>query len=181
MKKLITLALISMIAFAGCSSTPENIENTLKEDATLESIYTAVDAKFKETHGEDFGVVPMEMPVDKVYLSDFAGIDETMVEEVFGNTAGSMTNSDTFFGVKAVEGQTDAVKAGLEKRIKDIEAQFEMYPVSGSYDRALAGEVYQKGDYLFLIVVGFLEMDVEVVDFSGDVAMTKEIIDSMFN
>ena len=179
MKRIAVLFLAALLALAGCSGG--NTANTIKDDKTLADVIAAVDAKFAETYGEDCASVMMPMQIDSAYLTDFCGIDTADIEDFAGAVSMSMTNSDAFFGVKAKEGSADTVKAALEKRLGDIVAQYEIYPVNGSYERAQAGEVYQKGDYLFLIVVGIMtDMDA-APEFDKDVSMTKEVIDSMFN
>ncbi len=185
MKKIIAivLAALSVVAFAACGKKDDAPKpGTLKEGETIESVLEAVDAKFSDRYGSDYAAVAMGMPVDDAYLSDFLELDSSAYDEYAGNVSMSMTNSDAFFVIKAKEGQVEAVQQALEKRLSDLKAQYEFYPVSGSYDRAMAGEVYVKGDYVFLIVVGVLEdMDEEAPDFSDDVQMTKETIDSFFN
>ena len=124
----------------------------------------------------------MKMPIDDQYLADFAELDSTVYDEYAGAVAGIMLRSDALFAVKAKEDKVEAVQQALEKRLVDITAQFEFYPVSGSYDRAKAGEVYTKGNYVFLIIVGDFDPDVEgTAVYDADVQMTKETIDSMFN
>ncbi len=185
MKKILAAALaaLSVFAFAACgakSNAP--VPGTLKEGETVQSLLEGVDKKFAEKYGADYQAVAMGMPVDDAYLSDFLSLDTSAYDEYAGNVSMSMTNSDAFFVVKAKEGKVEAVQQALEKRLSDLKAQYEFYPVSGSYDRAMAGEVYTKGNYVFLIVVGILDdVDAETPDFSDDVKMTKEAIDQFFN
>lgn len=184
MKKLFTLALAAVMALSlvACGGKTET-KVALKDGTALADVFTAVDEKFTETYGEGATAVAMGMPIDEAFLTDFLELGSDTYEEFAGSMSMSMTNSDAFFAVKAKEGKLDAVKAALEKRIEGLRAQYEMYPVSGSYDRAKAAEVYVKGDYAFLICVGVLsdeKMEQEAVDFSGDVTMTKAVIDGLF-
>lgn len=175
------MAMSMLVVFAACSNQ-KDAPGTIKEGKTLQEVLDAVDAKFNEKYGEDYGAVPMIMPIDDQYLSDFVDLDSTAYDEYAGGVAMSMTNSDAFFAVKAKEGKADVVKQALEKRISDLIAQYEFYPVNGSFDRAKAGEVYVKGNYVFLIVVGRFSSNAEVAsDYSGDVKLAKDTIDSMFN
>lgn len=177
MRKLIAILLVLMLLMVtGCGA--KNTANTIKDNKNLSDVLAAVDDKFKEKYGEDYQAVAMPMPLEAQYLTDFCEIDSANVAEHAGVASMSMTNSDTLLGVKAKSQKAEAIKAGLEKRLKDIQNQYEMYNVNGSYDRARAGEVYQKGDYLFLIVVGVFN---DASDFAADVAMTKAAIDGMFN
>lgn len=176
---LMAVAMVAVL-FTGCGKKDE--PNTIKDDKTLADVIVAVNDKFAETYGEGYTAVAMNMDIDGQYLSDFCQIDPANVEEIAGGVSMSMTNSDAFFAVKAKEGKAEEIAQAFQKRLDDLVAQYEFYPVSGSYERAQAGEVYTKGDYVFLIVVGVLEnVEDESPDFSGDVQMTKEVIDSMFN
>lgn len=176
------LAVLMLVAGTACGNKNKTQADTLKEGESLESLMAAVDAKFTEKYGEGYGAVAMSMAIDDSYIADFLELDSAAWEEYAGGTSMSMTNSDAFFVIKAKEGQTEVVQQALEKRLADLVTQYEYYPVNGSYDRARAGEVYVKGDYVFLICVGVLaDMDDESPDFSQDVQMVKETIDSMFN
>ncbi len=176
-------AALSVFSFAACSNKNDGPQpGTLKEGETLQSVLEAVDGKFAEKYGTDYSAVMMGMPIDDTYLSDFLALDSSTYDEYAGSVSMSMTNSDAFFVVKAKEGQLETVQQALDKRLSDIKAQYEFYPVNGSYDRAMAGEVYTKGNYVFLIVVGVMDDTAEETpDFSDDVQMTKETIDSFFN
>jgi len=183
MKKFISviLAVVMVMSFAACGSKKDNA-NTLKEGTTLADVIAAVDAKFAEKYGSDYTAVAMGMPIEEMYLNDFLELDSSTYEEFAGSISMSMTNSDAFFVIKAKDGKTEQVQKAMEKRLADLVAQYEFYPVSGSFERAKSGEVYVKGDYVFLIVVGALtDENMDAPDFSADVLMTKETIDSMFN
>lgn len=180
MKKIIaiSLAIISILVI-GCGN--QNTANTIKDNKKLSDVITAVDEAFATQYGEDYRAVAMGMPVDEEYLLDFCEIDSANVDDFSGFVSMSMTNSDTFFGIKAKSQKAEAIKTSLEKRLEDIQNQYEMYNVNGSFDRAKAGEVYQKGDYLFLIVVGVMDTEHGVQNFANDVTLAKTTIDSMFN
>lgn len=183
MKRILSLVLAAafMLSVAACG-TQKDASGTIKDDQSIQDVLDAVDAKFKEKHGGDYGAVAMKMPIDDQYLSDFVDLDTTAYDEYAGAVSMSMTNSDALFAVKAKEGKADVVQQALEKRLSDLIAQYEFYPVNGSYDRAKAGEVYIKGNYVFLIVVGVLPAQSDgTADFDADVQMTKETIDGMFN
>lgn len=183
MKRILAvmLAVAMVITMVGCGSK-KNVSGTIKDDKTLADVMEAVDAKFAEKYGEDYRAVAMAGPIEEQYLTDFLELDSTVYDEFAGSISMSMTNSDSFFAVKAKEGKVDAVKQAFEKHLSDLVAQYEYYPVNGSYDRAKAGEVYVKGDYVFFIVVGFMKnIEDENPDFSDDVKLVKDTIDSMFN
>lgn len=187
MKKLRTLALVALCVvlaawgLCGCGSGDKEQPNTLKDGKTLADVMAAVNQKFADTYGADISAIPMAMEVTEQELNEMVGLSSEDYEEFVGAFAMSMTNSDRFLAIKAKEGRADAVKAALETYKTNLENQFEFYNVMGSYDRAKAGEVYQKGDYVFLIVVGTMPEDPDAaVDFTPDVEMTKQVIDEMF-
>lgn len=182
MKRILSLllAVTFMLSVTACGNK-KNAPGTIKDDKSLQDVLNAVDAKFNEKYAYEYGAIAMKMPVDDQYLADFVDLDTSAYDEYAGGVSMSMTNSDAFFAVKAKEGKVDVVKQALEKRLADLIAQYEFYPVNGSYDRAKAGEVYVKGNYVFLIVVGVMPQGEGEADFSGDVKLTKETIDSMFN
>ncbi|HWP50586.1 MAG TPA: DUF4358 domain-containing protein [Clostridia bacterium] len=183
MKKILCLVLAAafLLTATACGSK-KNAPGTIKDDKSLQEVLDAVDTKFKEKYGGEYGAIAMKMSIDNQYLSDFADLDASAYDEYAGAVSMSMTNSDALFAVKAKEGKVDVVQQALEKRLADLVAQYEFYNVNGSYDRAKSGEVYIKGNYVFLIVVGYMTgQELEAPDFSQDVQLTKETIDGMFN
>lgn len=182
MKRILSLILALAFLLITTACSPQNAAGTIKDDKSIQDVLDAVDAKFNEKYGGDYGAIAMKMPVDDQYLSDFVDLDASAYTEFAGVVSMSMANSDALFAVKAKEGKVDVVQQALEKRLSDLIVQYEFYPVNGSYDRAKAGEVYVKGNYVFLIVVGVLPAQSDgTADFDADVQMTKETIDSMFN
>ena len=183
MKKILSMVLAAalLLTITACDGK-KDAPGTIKDGKSLQDVLDAVDVKFNEKYPGDYGAVPMRMPLDDQYLSDFAELDSSAYDEYAGSVAGIMLRSDALFAVKAKEGKVEAVQQALEKRLADIAAQFEFYNVSGSYDRAKAGEVYVKGNYVFLIIVGDFDPDAEgSAVYDADVQMTKEVIDGMFN
>ncbi|MFV0497744.1 MAG: DUF4358 domain-containing protein [Candidatus Fimivivens sp.] len=183
MKKVLSLflAAVFMLSVTACGGQ-KNVSGTIKDDKSLQDVFDTIDAKFNEKYDYEYGAVTMKMPVDDKYLSDFADLDASAYDEYAGGVSMSMTNSDALFAVKAKEGKVEVVQQALEKRLADITAQYEFYGVNGSYDRAQAGEVYVKGNYVFLIIVGVMPSQSKGnADFAADVQLTKDTIDGMFN
>jgi hypothetical protein len=183
MRKILALALAlalgASLVLGGCAD--KNQPGTIKDGKELSDVVAAVDARFAERYGEEYKAVAMGMPIDEQYLVDFCAIAPESVREYAGAVSMSMTNSDAFFAVLAQEDHLEAVREALLVRREDLIAQYRQYPVNGSLERAQAGEVYVKGNYVFLIVVGVLDGSSEQApDFSGDVAMAKDVIDEMF-
>ena len=183
MKKVLSVILAVFLIAAVTACSQEKGPNTIKDGKKLQDVIAAVDERFSEQYGDGYRAVMMPMEVDELYLTDFVSIDITLLDEFAGAVSMSMTNSDAFFGLKIKEGNMESIKAAIEKYREDLIAQYERYPVNGSFERAKTSVIYQKGDYLFFIGVGIMPSNpqVESLDFSGDVAMVKTAIDSMFN
>ena len=179
MKKIVLILMAALMLFAGCS--PKQEPNTIIDGKKLDDVLAHVDTKFEEKYGNP-ALAVLADAINEQVLLDFYSLEAADIADMAGSYSLTMINSDTLVAVQAAEGKADKVVAAFIQRKADLEAQFENYNVSGSYDRALAGEVYQKGDYVFLIVVGQPSgegMDI-TYDFAGDVAMTKAAIDEMF-
>jgi len=187
MKKILLICMAVLLVFAGCSNKGE--PNTIKDGKSLQDVIDAVDLKFKEKYDPDdeaeYDVksVPNGVAIDQQRLSDFFDIAPEDVAEMAGWYSMMILNSHTFIGIRATDGKIDNVLKGLEKYKTDLANQYEFYNVNGSYNRVLDGEIYQKGDYAFLIIVGLSSGKGEDItyDFVGDVAMTKATIDEMFH
>jgi hypothetical protein len=137
---LLTLALALLLT--GCTAKSE--PNTIKDGGKLSDVMAHVDLKFEEKYGS--AAVPgLVEPIDDRILADFYGLDAADVTDMAGGSSMLILNSDTLVGLKAAEGKLEQVIEALNRRKADLEAQYEFYNVSGSYDRALAGEVYQRG------------------------------------
>lgn len=181
MKKRLAAVLVVMMLVVGCGQKDTGAPNTIKDGKKLADVVAAVDAKFAEKYGEGYGAVMMPNPIDDLYLKDMVGLNPELLSEKAGNAAMSMTNSDLLLAVKAKEGKIGEVTETLNKHKTNVEAQYEYYNVMGSYDRAKAGEVYVKGDYAFLLIVGPAPADDSAPTFEEDVAMAKQAIDEMFH
>lgn len=184
MKKILALMLAVMTTatvFAGCTSKDNTPTGpVLKEGETLKSVYTAIDEDFTNTHGQDVALMAMPMEIDEATMKDLIGVNMENVEEYHAVMAGMMPNFAEYISIKAKEGKVAEVAEQLNKRKADLEAQYEMYNVMGNYDRAKNGEVYVKGDYVFMILVGAASPDGEGGTFAEDVAAAKKVIDSKF-
>lgn len=184
MKKSMAVMLalmIVMVLAVGCKPKDAGAPNTIKDGKNLKDVVAAIDAKFAEKYGEGHGAVMMPTPIDELYLKDIVGLRTDLIQEKSGNYALSMTNSDVLLAVKAKEGKIAELTEALNKHKADVEAQYEHYNVMGSYDRAKAGEVYIKGDYAFLLIVGPVPEDDSAPQFAEDVAAAKQVIDEMFH
>jgi hypothetical protein len=180
MKKTLSIVLaLCFLLLAGCGGSKTEA-NTIRDGKSLSDVMNTVSEEYSTTYSEKYGeevnIVAMAMEVDKQILSDMCSIDESDVSETAGWISMSMTNCDAFFAVKAADGKIDTVTQALSERVQALIAQYELYPVSGSYERAQAGKVYVKGDYAFLIVVGYdpdYAEDVTIYDEQVQFVMDK--------
>ena len=68
--------------------------------------------------------------------------------------------SDNVVAVKAKPESRQKVLDGLNKRLADVQASFEQY-LPDQYEKSQRGLVIEKGDYLFLLIVGETSEDQE--------------------
>jgi hypothetical protein len=179
MKKILSLALAFMLLLTACGSKSD--ANTPKDGKSLADVLSEVESEFCEKFGvEQMLVMPTD--IDTQYLSDMVGLSTDDIEESAGQIALTMTNSDAFFAVKAKDEKTETVTEAFSSYLKSLVAQYERYSVCNSYERAQAGRVYVKGDYVFFIVVGMTPDDDESTEiYPEQVQFVMDCIDSKFN
>lgn len=150
----------------GISEMPDATGDMLLKDGTkLEDIVVKL--------GEELGIA-MPEKLDDTTLKDAMGINREDVEEYYGEYSVVNVSSDHIIAVKAKKGKSEAVKMALEERKKSVEKNFEQYLVD-QLDKAKAGKVIQKGDYLFLVIAGDVEKGAD-----KEIQRAEEIIDSYF-
>ena len=167
MKKALTIfaVLILLIGVSvGCGREDE--KHLL--DVPLEDIVSDLSV----TLGEHY--VQMPVALSEEALSNILGVNPEIVEEYAGDFSMTMTSADCFVAIKAEEGYGNEVRAALEKRRAEVEKMFQQY-LPGPLSVAKAGKVLQKGDYVFLIMLGDAKNGPE-----KDVASAEEIIQSYF-
>jgi len=170
MKRFFALLFAAALLIAACGADPA-APNTIRGGKTLSEAVETVRAEFCSRHAVE-EMIAMPMPIDRAYLTDMLGIPEEQIAETAGWISMSMTNADAFFAVRAKEGQIQSVSQALASHVRSLVAQYEVYPVADSLERAQAAKVLQKGDYAFLIAVG--------VGDGGDYdAQVQEVIDDV--
>lgn len=148
MKKIISVLLAALALgclATGCGSSSANYN--------LSDIMTAIEA-----------ASPVAMPadMDDSILTGLYGIDMADVEEYVGKYSNVNISSDEILLVKAAKGKADTIKAACEARRDAKASDCEMY-LPGQYEKAKAGRVVVKGDYVFLVIGG----DNDVIDAEG--------------
>ena len=152
MKKIIALALAAVMAVSMVACGGGEAEVSYDVSAVAKTI-------------EEANPIRMSTPVDEFYM-EFLGIDADMYEAYAGSYCPIMPGVDIILVVQAKEGKAADVKAKLEQRKAEIVAANENY-VGALLDKAEAGRIVEKGNYLALVIAGD---EIVVEDQGVDVA-----------
>ena len=176
MKKMTSLLLAALLTagvFAGCSEngrvgqlekdaktrTEEDMSSgmdTAKEMMENEQgMIMAVGSRLQDVImqlGEELGIT-MPEKLDESSLKEVFGVDPADIEEYYGEYSAVNTSADHIIGLKVKDGKVDAVRQALEARKEEIVKNFEEY-LPDQYEKAQAGQIIQKGNYLFLVIAG---------------------------
>lgn len=116
--------------------------------------------------------IAMPSEIDDTLLKELFYIDPADVDEYYGKMSVTNTSADNVIAVKPKPDKKDAVKQSLERRLADVQASFEMY-LPEQYEKALKGRVYERGDYVLLLILG------ESTDtFDSDMQKALDVVDS---
>lgn len=176
MKKMTSLLLAALLTagvFAGCSEngrvgqlekdaktrTEEDLSSgmdTAKEMMENEQgMIMAAGSRLQDVImqlGEELGIT-MPEKLDESSLKEVFGVDPADIEEYYGEYSAVNTSADHIIGLKVKDGKVDAVRQALEARKEEIVKNFEEY-LPDQYEKAQAGQIIQKGNYLFLVIAG---------------------------
>lgn len=176
MKKMTSLLLAALLTagvFAGCSENGrvgqlEKDAKTRTEEDMSSGMDTAKEMMEKEQGmimaagsrlqdvimqlGEELGIT-MPEKLDESSLKEVFGVDPADIEEYYGEYSAVNTSADHIIGLKVKDGKVDAVRQALEARKEEIVKNFEEY-LPDQYEKAQAGQIIQKGNYLFLVIAG---------------------------
>lgn len=176
MKKMTSLLLAALLTagvFAGCSEngrvgqlekdaktrTEEDMSSgmdTAKEMLENEQgMIMAAGSRLQDVImqlGEELGIT-MPEKLDESSLKEVFGVDPADIEEYYGEYSAVNTSADHIIGLKVKDGKVDAVRQALEARKEEIVKNFEEY-LPDQYEKAQAGQIIQKGNYLFLVIAG---------------------------
>lgn len=123
-----------------------------KTDVELSDVLDAV----KQAYGEDY--IP-SMDYDAQAMKDLFGIGEGQYEEFFAQGPMISIHVDTLIGVRAKEGQADAVEQALLDYRKSLVEDSVQYPMN--MVKVNASEVVRFGDYVFFVMLGSPDMEAE--------------------
>lgn len=173
MKKLLTILSVAVCCiafFSACGSKDSTAPSgsgsaELKEGQSLQAIIDRIDTEVG---------IAMPSDVDDNVLTDICYVPMDAVEDYAGKITFVNVSSDNVVAVKAKEGQVDTVKAGLSKRLEDVQKSFEQY-LPEQYEKAKKGQVLVKGNYVFFLILG---ESVETMD--QDMEKAVSIINEAF-
>lgn len=122
---------------------------------------------------ENLGIT-MPEKLDQQSLQEVFGLNPDDIEEYYGEYSAVNTSADHIIGVKVKDGKVDEVKSALESHKQEIVDNFEEY-LPNQYDKAQAGKIIQKGNYLFLVIAGDSEKG-----YDSEMNRAQHIIDGYF-
>ena len=122
---------------------------------------------------ENLGIT-MPEKLDQQSLQEVFGLNPDDIEEYYGEYSAVNTSADHIIGVKVKDGKVDEVKSALESHKQEIVDNFEEY-LPDQYDKAQAGKIIQKGNYLFLVIAGDSEKG-----YDSERNRAQHIIDGYF-
>ena len=122
---------------------------------------------------ENLGIT-MPEKLDQQSLQEVFGLNPDDIEEYYGEYSAVNTSADHIIGVKVKDGKVDEVKSALESHKQEIGDNFEEY-LPDQYDKAQAGKIIQKGNYLFLVIAGDSEKG-----YDSEMNRAQHIIDGYF-
>ncbi len=123
--------------------------------------------------GEELGIT-MPEKLDEAALKDVFGLDPSDIEEYYGEYSAVNTSADHIIGVKVKKGKVDTVRKALETRKEEVVKNFKEY-LPDQYDKAQAGRIIEKGNYLFLVIAGDSEKG-----YDNQLNRAEEIIGGYF-
>lgn len=161
MKKIISVILamvmsMSLLTACGGSNDANATYDVNEVMSTIESAVTMA--------------MPMELTEED--LTIFAEIDMANVASWAGKISMANVSSDTLIVIEAAEGKVDAVKEALEGFKANRALSFERY-LQDQFEKAEAGRVVVKGNYVVLAILG----DNEVIINDG-VEKAYEAVDA---
>ena len=162
----ITAVLVLLLAVSiGCGKTDGG-------DFTIDAALSEVVQGVSEALGDAYVRMPVEL--DEAALTELLGLTQEDVEDYAGHFSMTMTSADCFIAIKAREGREEAVRGALEQRRAQVERMFEKY-LPEPLQTAKAGQVVQRGRYVFLIMLGGKENGPQ-----SDIAKAQTVVDGYF-
>jgi hypothetical protein len=146
----------------------------------MKEVVDAIDADFMTD------VSTYAVPVGRSELSkeDFlaaTGLSEDDINDYYGVVSSSGDYCDRIIAVRAEKNSVAAIKTALEKMKTDLTAYYRSYSVNGSYQRAKASQIIERGDCLFYVCLGLMPSDTDApLEFGIDLDVAVNVINTYF-
>lgn len=166
---MMAILLLLMVMTSGCTAK-----------TTMKDVVDEVDVKFMADVGTH------AVPVSRAELSKesfiaAAGLSETDVKDYYGVVSLDDGYCDRIIAVRADKNSITTVKTALEQMKTDLTAQYRAYSVNGSYQRAKASMIVERGDCLFYICLGLMPLDTDApLEFGIDLDIAVNVINTYF-
>lgn len=153
------------------SSAPQASQTPSSDNAAASSIValsTILDA-VKSAYGENY-LPSMDLTAED--LKTRFGLNSEDYTEAIGQVAMMSTQVDTFVAVHAKEGKAESIVSALNAYRDDLVNNSLQYPMN--IPKVNASKVYQKGDYVFFIMLGAFAPDDLLADEPAAVTFHEE-------
>ena len=153
------------------SSAPQASQTPSSDNAAASSIValsTILDA-VKSAYGENY-LPSMDLTAED--LKTRFGLNSEDYTEAIGQVAMMSTQVDTFVAVHAKEGKAESIVSALNAYRDDLVNNSLQYPMN--IPKVNASKVYQKGDYVFFIMLGAFAPDDLLADDPAAVTFHEE-------
>lgn len=147
------------------SQTPSSNNTSASSTVALSTVLDAV----KNAYGENY-LPSMDLTAED--LKTRFGLNADDYTEAIGQVAMMSTQVDTFVAVHAKEGKAENVVSALNAYRDDLVNNSMQYPMN--IPKVNASKVYQKGDYVFFIMLGAFAPDDLLADDPAAVTFHEE-------
>lgn len=147
------------------SQTPSSDSAAASSTVALSTILDAV----KSAYGENY-LPSMDLTAED--LKTRFGLNSEDYTEAIGQVAMMSTQVDTFVAVHAKEGKAESIVSALNAYRDDLVNNSLQYPMN--IPKVNASKVYQKGDYVFFIMLGAFAPDDLLADDPAAVTFHEE-------
>lgn len=147
---------------------------------SMKEVVDAIDAAFMADVGT------YAVPVGRAELSKESflaktGLSENAIKDYYGVVSSDDGYCDRIIAVRTDKNSIAAVKTALEQMKTDLTAYYRAYSVNGSYQRAQASQIIERGDCLFFVCLGLMPADTDApLEFGIDLDLAVNTINTYF-
>ena len=142
-----------LFGLAACGKSTTEVDNTVSIDAIHEAV--------KEAYGESY--LP-QMLLTEDEIKALYGVESEWYEEALAEVPMISAQVDTLIAIKATQGHVEDVQNALTAYKEYLENDSVQYPMN--VPKIQASTVMTRGNYVFFIMLGTVDM--EVMDQSED-------------